>query len=337
MTIALLLMFAFFLTVLGIVIFKKIASSIDRLRDIPNERSSHSTPVIRGAGIVIVTVTLIVYVASLGSAANLAFVVTAASVALIGFADDLYSLPSLPRLVVHASAAAILVLSGHRLAPVSFVMPGVEIDLGLVWQALAILFIVWMTNAFNFMDGIDGIAGSQGVAAGLGWVILGLATDNHPITVFGSLIVGTCAGFLLFNWEPASVFMGDAGSTFLGFTLASASILTGSQASISDSYAILATVAFLWMFLFDTIFTRIKMLISGKAFWNPHREHLYQKLVISGISHRTVTMFYFLCGVLIAATAMFRAEIRSFLLPLTMVTCPTLLLLWARKKEIDVT
>ncbi|MDI1241977.1 MAG: hypothetical protein PSX80_08675, partial [bacterium] len=146
----------------------------------------------------------------------------------------------------------------------------------------------------------------------------------------GAIILGSCAGFLFFNWPPAKVFMGDVGSTFLGFTFA-VFPLVASPNALSDLGAdITFAVILLWLFLFDTIFTRFRLVIRSRAFWEAHREHLYQRVVGSGRPHRSVSLFF---GIYAIASALALAYIPKIgLTPLAaiLILGPLFLLLWSR-------
>jgi UDP-N-acetylmuramyl pentapeptide phosphotransferase/UDP-N-acetylglucosamine-1-phosphate transferase len=152
---------------------------------------------------------------------------------------------------------------------------------GLVW-------IVGLCNAYNFMDGIDGIAAAQAIVAGAGWAWLGWRGGDAMTALAGALIAGASLGFLFFNWPPAKVFMGDAGAAFLGFTFAALTVLALTQSLERAA----AGALFVWPFLFDTTFTLVRRLVRGENVLRAHRSHLYQRLVARGWSHARVTMLY---------------------------------------------
>jgi len=317
-----------------VIAFRWLALRTDRLRDVPNERSLHETPVVRGAGLAIVVGVLAVYTTYFGIEANFVFVCTAGLVAVVGFLDDLYSLPVLPRLLCHVFAACALVYSSGPLDEFRNALNTFVPGLGSLGPFALIFFIVWITNAFNFMDGIDGIAGMQGMTAGLGWMVYGLVTGEPRVALLGSIILGSCAAFLILNWQPAIVFMGDTGSTFLGFTLASVPLIDVDHTGISLLDSALMSISFIWLFLFDTTYTRSIQLITGKPFWKPHSEHLYQQLVVLGSSHQKVTLFFGLCGVLISCFSALGYKI-GFAFSLSLIVVfPILLLFWVRKKRL---
>ncbi len=296
-----LIFISFSLTVAGVLIFRRLASRTTRLLDVPNERSSHETPVTRGAGIAIVVTVLGLYVAISAPNVNLYFVFAGLSIATVSFLDDLFTMSPTLRLAIHIAAASLLVYSSGP-------YDGLGLEslfddrYGIVAPFLSIVFIVWTINVFNFMDGIDGIAGVQGAGAGLGWMLIGMGIGSNIYTGLGAVILGACVGFLLFNWQPAKVFMGDVGSTFLGFTL-SVFPLIHQNPQISANYSQFSVVfLLLWLFQFDAGLIRAKQVLSGKAFWRPHREHMYQRLVIGGNSHATVAAYFGFFAILAALT-----------------------------------
>jgi UDP-N-acetylmuramyl pentapeptide phosphotransferase/UDP-N-acetylglucosamine-1-phosphate transferase len=175
------------------------------------------------------------------------------------------------------------------------------IDLARPWSTvLTVLWVAWFINAFNFMDGIDGIAGGQAMAAGLGWVALGLVTATPVLTLAGALLAGASVGFLAHNWSPASIFMGDVGSAMLGFLLATVPWAVGR----ADLW--LATVLLVWPFVFDAFVTLCRRALRGERVWEAHRTHLYQRLVVRGTTHRATSTLYvaLACVGLVCATAL---------------------------------
>jgi UDP-N-acetylmuramyl pentapeptide phosphotransferase/UDP-N-acetylglucosamine-1-phosphate transferase len=335
MTVALLVILAFAAAVGGVFLFRKVNSSTPRLLNIPNERSLHRTPVIQGAGSAIVLTVLVFYAISLtGYAINWAYVITALSVAIVGFVDDFFAIPQLPRFVVHVAAATVLVWacdSYERL-----VIPGlsVSVEFGSLSAFITVGFIIWVTNAYNFMDGIDGIAGVQGVAAGLGWMLAGLINDQPAMAAIGAILSGACLGFLIFNWQPATVFMGDVGSNFLGFTLATIPLITTEASTKTRNEGFVLAAVFLWLFLFDTVFTRLLLLVKLSPFWRPHKEHLYQQIVVAGTSHRAVSTFFGIVALLAAIAVSLIHRAGPAPLAVILIGSPLVLLLFARKKRL---
>ena len=264
------------------------------LLDHPNARSSHSTPTPRGGGIGIVVAATAGSFIGNGSAFSHVLAL-ALGIALVSLIDDLYSLGTVMRFAVHAVAALVLILfSGHWREVKYF---GAEstggfvvengVLLGAAGVVITFLWVIGLTNAYNFMDGIDGIAGTQAIVAAAGWYFL--STGASPWTNMMSVLVGASAlGFLFHNWPPAAIFMGDVGSAFLGFTFAAIGVIEG----VRDPRLIIPAILVVWPFVFDSLLTFFRRLARGERIYEAHRSHLYQRLVRSGLSHQVVTLIY---------------------------------------------
>jgi UDP-N-acetylmuramyl pentapeptide phosphotransferase/UDP-N-acetylglucosamine-1-phosphate transferase len=142
------------------------------------------------------------------------------------------------------------------------------------------------------MDGIDGIAGLQAVTAALGYLLLGLSTGSPGMYLLGGSILFASLAFLFHNWPPARIFMGDAGSAFLGYMFATMPLFLANEPLIERPHIYLFGGLVVWMFLFDSVFTFLRRLFTGAKVWQAHREHLYQRLVQNGYSHRRTTIVY---------------------------------------------
>ncbi len=259
-----------------------------RIHDAPNARSLHETPTPRTGGIAIVTAIAAGWGGlALGShAAEALLWITAAAllVAAISLLDDLLDLPPLPRFLVHGVAALVLVAGG--------VVPGE----GWLWSGVTLLFVVWMLNLYNFMDGMDGFAGGMTL---LGFGFLGLAGwigGSEIFALYCWTVAAAAAGFLLLNFPPARIFMGDTGSIPLGL-LAAAFSAWGVREGLFPLWAPLLIFS---PFIVDATVTLLRRLLRGERIWQAHRSHYYQRLVLSGWSHRrTVLAEYLLmaaCG-----------------------------------------
>jgi UDP-N-acetylmuramyl pentapeptide phosphotransferase/UDP-N-acetylglucosamine-1-phosphate transferase len=262
------------------------------LLDHPNERSLHVRPTPRGGGVgLVVPICAAVLTTGVSTAGSLHPAIWMAGIGLmvaaVGLADDVRGLPALGRLAVHAVAAALVVIGigTWRI----FEWPGLwRVDLDWAAIPLTVTLVVGLINAYNFMDGVDGIAGSQGVVAGFGWMGAGYAIDDPLLAVAGSAIAATSLGFLFFNWSPASVFMGDVGSSFLGYSFAVLAIVAAPRSPVIAT----AGALFVWPFVFDSGFTFLRRLWRRENVLSAHRTHLYQRLVLTGVSHRTVALLY---------------------------------------------
>jgi UDP-N-acetylmuramyl pentapeptide phosphotransferase/UDP-N-acetylglucosamine-1-phosphate transferase len=296
------------------------------LLDVPNERSSHESPKPVGAGIVIVVLflfSIVLFGLLRGTGFRLwPYVLGAALIAVVSWFDDMKPVPALIRFAVHIFSAVIVVTQ----------MPGLgysyEFPLGLAVRIVAVVWIVWMTNAYNFMDGIDGLAGIQAVVASVGWAILGFYLGFESLQVFSIVLLGASLGFLIHNWPPATVFMGDVGSAFLGFTFAVMPLIAVTEAnSTSKKYILpIATIAFVWFFVADTVLTFFRRLISGDHVWKAHRKHFYQLLIKNGSSHLRVSVFYG-CLMTLAASSLL-VELYYQIPYLALGICGLLSLIW---------
>jgi Fuc2NAc and GlcNAc transferase len=257
--------------------------------DMPNVRSSHSVPTPRGGGLAIV-VTASVGFLILGLGRGLSQTVLLALlggllIALIGFIDDRRPTSSAVRLATHFCAAlwAIALLGG---APPIQVGDSV-VHLGLGGSVLWAFAIVWTINLFNFMDGIDGIAASEAifVLCGAGAISL---LSGHPSALFASelLLAAACLGFLVWNWPPARIFMGDVGSGYLGYAIAVLALASGR----GDPVAALAWLTLGGVFFVDATVTLARRALRGERLDQAHRSHAYQWLARRWGSHRHATI-----------------------------------------------
>lgn len=298
---------AFILTYFGVGAFRRWTLRREIL-DVPNERSSHTVPTPRGGGLVIVLVCLLFYsIYTIFTAGNFSFGYFAGAVliAVVSWFDDLRSVSSALRFLVHAIGAALAIFFLGYWQKIYLPFTG-EIDLGLFGSIFTFLWIIWLTNAYNFMDGIDGIAGTQGLTAGIGWLLVGLFFNLEITSFLGGVVALSNLGFLMHNWQPAKIFMGDVGSAFLGFTFAVIPLLAANEMQGSgQSRLASAAVWLVWLFVFDTLYTFFRRLLRGEKFWQAHRSHLYQRLVISGHSHRFVTILYGILSIVILSAVLF--------------------------------
>ena len=269
------------------------------LLDHPNERSSHSSPTPRGGGIGIVGTVAAGWLL-LNGQTLIHVLLLALGIAVISLLDDLYSLGPVMRFLVHSAAAAGLMFISGYWKQFQFA-PAMNINVGVAGGIVMFLWIVGLTNAYNFMDGIDGIAGTQAVVAAAGWYLM---ATSQPMTVASILIGGASIGFLLHNWPPARIFMGDVGSAFLGFSFAALGAVEG----VRDPRLIVPAILVVWPFVFDTSFTMLRRLKRRERIYEAHRSHLYQRMVQTGMTHQAVTLIYGAAAIVTtaAAVALFR-------------------------------
>lgn len=282
-----------------------------RLVDVPNERSSHVIPTPRGGGVGILFGLLLGLLAARlafpesVSRAAAVLVGLALLVGLVGLVDDRGGLPASLRLILHLMAATSLV---HLVGPISTLPLPVPLSFALATPFASVLMtVIWVagiTNFFNFMDGVDGLAGGQAVVSCIGIAVAGWSADA---TVVACAIAGAAAGFLFYNWPPAKIFMGDVGSGAIGFLLAGLPLLAPAQ---RRSEAVLAVALGLTFFILDPLLTLVRRALSRRPLMQAHREHLYQRLIPAGTSGSRVTQALMAgAGVLaLAGAASFRRE-----------------------------
>jgi UDP-N-acetylmuramyl pentapeptide phosphotransferase/UDP-N-acetylglucosamine-1-phosphate transferase len=246
----------------------------NKVQDIPNERSLHSSPTPRIGGVGLFAGVLAGWGLMFASLAWW-LVLPLAGLFLISLLDDAHNLPVRMRMIVHLAAAAILVAGS-----------GVHVAQGIVAAIAVLLLVVWMTNLYNFMDGSDGLAGGMAL---FGFTAYGMAAQMNHFAGFAVLnfsIAAAALGFLRYNFPPARVFMGDAGSIPLGFLSAAMGLWGWQQGCWSAWFPLLAFSPF----VVDASVTLLKRALRGAKVTQAHREHYYQRLIQMGWSHRGVML-----------------------------------------------
>ena len=250
------------------------AMIVSRRLEAPNERSMHKVPVPVGGGLgIVATMVLLWPLWQRGlSAPDTTLLTCVAGLAALSWVDDRQGLPPAVRLGAQGLAVALcLALAGPEARLVPVIPVAIErLVLGLGW--------LWFINLFNFMDGIDGLAGSEAVAIAAGYLLLVLAVDTErgPHWSLALIAAAATGGYLAWNWHPAKVFMGDSGSIPLGFLLGWLMLDLAFQgywaaAAILPAY-----------FAADATWTLVKRILRGERPWKAHREHFYQRAVLGG-------------------------------------------------------
>ena len=270
------------------------------LLDVPNLRSSHEVPTPRLGGIAIF-VGALVGIAVLPPEGAWPLLLAAALIWAVGLIDDLSNLHFGTKAAAQALAAAGLI--------VLFPPPILSAAPGALWPVVLVVGVFWivaLSNAFNFMDGIDGFTG--GVAVVNAFFLIPLAGDAGA---FLPALIGATAGFLVWNINPASMFIGDSGAYFLGFSLAAVALYA--PVPPGESWTPLGFVAGAMVFLpylFDTAFTLFRRLRSGagKSIFLAHREHIYQRITPTADLHRRTSNLYYAASVVAGLAALLVAE-----------------------------
>jgi UDP-N-acetylmuramyl pentapeptide phosphotransferase/UDP-N-acetylglucosamine-1-phosphate transferase len=254
--------------------------------DEPNARSLHERPIPRTGGIAIL----------LGAAISLPFVATvlwlplliALCLSVVSFVDDLRGMPTVARLAAHFVAAG--VLAWYALSPMH-------------WAQLAVIVIalVWITNLYNFMDGSDGLAGGMATIGFGAYAAAAYLAGNTALAAVCIALAAAAAGFLVHNFHPARIFLGDVGSIPLGF-LAGALGIVGWR---DDVWPLWFPLLVFGPFIGDATITLLKRLINGERVWQAHRDHYYQRIVRMGVGHRGTALIGYLAMLVCAAAALF--------------------------------
>ena len=277
------------------------------LVDRPNARSLHDRPVSRAGGVANVagtTAGLAILALSETPAPAAGWVLAGALiVGVVSLADDLWRVSPAIRMACHLAAAACVVAAG--LLPERLLLPGASLALGpAAGAAFTLLFVAWFVNLYNFMDGMDGFAGGMAVIGFTTLAGFGAASGADALAGVGAAAAASSLGFLLFNFPPAKVFLGDLGSTLLGYLCAVAMLWAARSAAVP-----------LWIsglvfspFIVDASVTIARRAAAGERPWRAHRTHFYQRLVRLGWGHRrTVVVEY---GLMVACAGSAAAALR---------------------------
>ncbi|GGM03148.1 glycosyl transferase [Pseudomonas asuensis] len=311
---------------LGTAVLRRYALS-RQIMDVPNARSSHTVPTPRGGGLAIVLVFLLALLvferSDLISAGELIGLLgSGLFVALIGFVDDHQHVPARWRILGHIVAAFWGAFWLNGLPPLD--LGFLYLTPGLLAQAIAVLYLVWLLNLYNFMDGIDGIAGAEAVCVTFSGVLLYVLSGNQDVVWLPALLGCTVLGFLFWNMPPARIFMGDVGSGFLGIILGLMSIQAGwAKPELFWSWLIL-----LGIFIVDATWTLFRRLFRGDRIYEAHRSHAYQWASRYFASHRVVTLSVIAINILWLLPCAFLVTLGyvSGLLGLTIAYIPLLIL-----------
>jgi UDP-N-acetylmuramyl pentapeptide phosphotransferase/UDP-N-acetylglucosamine-1-phosphate transferase len=262
---------AFLITtsLITIILRSKLGNAV---QDVPNERSLHSKPIPRTGGIALMAGVLSSWML-LWPFVVWWIVVPTVLLFVISFMDDLYNLSVKQRLLAHMIAAAMLVIGASIY------------DQQGLWITISLLFaVVWMINLYNFMDGSDGLAGGMTLFGFANYGIAALLAHDESFAMMNLAISSAALGFLFFNFSPAKIFMGDAGSIPLGFLVAAMGLWGWQRGDWSPLFPVLVFLPF----IADATVTLAKRTLRGMKITEAHRDHYYQRAIQSGMSHRRV-------------------------------------------------
>ena len=290
--------------------------------DYPKDRGVHKKPMPRMGGVAIVlgfTITVLMvnyFDKSMDSRQFAGFLVGALLIAGLGVVDDMKNLPAKLKFCVQILAALIVIFSGTRIQvvlwPVTAYLQKFSIPITLVW-------IVGVTNAVNLIDGLDGLAVGVSSIAAITMLAVALLTGNMPIAITMAALAGACIGFMPYNLNPAKIFMGDTGSTFLGYILATYSIQ-----GLFKYYAIVSfAVPFLVLGLpiFDTAFAIVRRVARGQSPMTPDRGHIHHRMMDMGLNQKQTVAALYVVSSLLGLSAVVlttSGELKAMLLLLTL-------------------
>ena len=268
--------------------FMRVYALKKNIIDNPNERSSHSIPTPRGGGVAVVVsyilgVMLLIYLDYLSQQIGLTLIVSGFIIALLGFFDDHGHINSMFRLAIHFMVAIGVVVSLGGFSEVKIFN---NFLLGFSANIIAVLFLVWLLNLYNFMDGINGIASVEAITTLMSMAVI-YFIFNIQLNIEILWLLSACAfGFLLWNFPKAKIFMGDACSGFLGLTLGILALI-----ALKENLALFcAWIICLGVFIVDATFTLVRRVSSGYKMYDAHRSHSYQILSRKWNSHTPVTL-----------------------------------------------
>lgn len=300
--------FSFILSFVGTHLFKRIAYRF-QIIDIPNIRSSHSLPTPRGGGMAVFfsfysVLFFALYFFGKGDI-DLKWVwgliLGGMIVSLSGFLDDVKELSPFLRLFAQGMAGLILILSGLSFKTIEIPF-WKEIPLEDWGNFITLIWVVWIVNLYNFMDGIDGLAAGVGMIAALFFSIVALRTGNDLISLAGPILVGATAGFLIHNFPPARIFLGDIGSSLIGFLFAGFALIGNSD--LKEPLPIWIPILLLGSFIFDTGVTLLKRVLKREKWFSAHRSHYYQRLTDLHLTHRQVSLIEYGLAVLLGFSSL---------------------------------
>lgn len=310
---------------LGTRLVSRLLATLD-IVDVPGDRSSHLRPTLRGGGAAIVAAGIAAAIAScvvgwMSPRVGAALIGGGGLIAVVGWLDDIRGVRWELRLLAQfvAAAWALVWLGGYPALDLGLT----RLEIGRLGTPLALLGIVWGTNFFNFMDGIDGIAASQATFVGLVGGILLLAAGGLGLGAVALAVAFAAAGFLRHNWMPARVFLGDVGSTWLGYTLCVIAVASANLRAVP----MIVWGILLGVFVFDATVTLARRVLNGHAANAPHREHAFCRATRWGWSHAGVTLRVGGLNLVLAALAVTAWAWRPFILPA--VACGLVMLIAA--------
>lgn len=252
--------------------------------DRPNDRTLHLGEVPRGGGLVIVFCLLISIFYAAFSSTRAAFFLSLAALTLgwaaLSWVDDKHDLSARKRLVIQVFFCILTVAAFGWVDQVD------GFGLGYLGAPVSVVGVLWMANLYNFMDGMDGLAGAQTVVASSTLSFWFYICGDTPLALICLVLAASAYGFVLHNWSPAKIFMGDVGSITIGGFFGTLIII----GSVRHDISVLSFICLFAVFIVDASFTIIRRAVKREKIWQPHRQHFYQRLATAGYSHSYIAL-----------------------------------------------
>ncbi len=315
---------SFFISIIATPYVKKLAIKLNAV-DKPKDRGLHTKTMPRMGGLAIyfgfiIAIIISTYVADLFSIQLIGFLMAATLIVAVGILDDIHNLSAKVKLAFQIIAGLIVISTGTRIENIFYPF---YVDLAPLDDIITLIWIVGITNAMNIIDGVDGLAAGVSTINSFFLMILCVLTGDPLSILFTTALAGSCLGFLPRNFSPAEIFMGDTGSTFLGFVLAVSSIM-----GVFKSYALLSVVIATFAIalpILDTAFAMLRRFFTGKPIMQADRGHLHHRLVDKGFSHKqTVLILYFISivsGLISLAIAFSNLAALVLVIVFSIITC----------------
>lgn len=291
---------------------KKLAYKLKAI-DVPkDERRIHNRPIPRMGGLAIYIAYTLCSIIFMGlNKHSLGIIIGSSIIVVGGILDDIKSLKPIQKLIFQIIAATVLMLFGIRVNSITvpFFTENSSMDIGYSGIILTYLWVVGITNAVNLIDGLDGLACGICLISSITLHIVSLMSGRYFPASLTIALAGACLGFLPYNFNPASIFMGDTGSQFLGFTLSAISI----QGAIKSAAAVSVAVPILALGLpiYDTIFAMVRRKINNKPIMQADRGHLHHRLLDLGLTQKQVVLIMYAISAILGATAIVAMKISN--------------------------
>ena len=281
---------------------------------VPSARTVHIAPIPRLGGLAIVlgffAPLVVMFVIPESAVARvvqqewrkgLGLLVGGLGMAALGFRDDTKGVRALYKLAAHICVAVIAFAAGFRIDAIAIPLLG-ELSMGVFALPITVLWIVGVINAINLIDGLDGLAAGLVFCAGITNFVVAYVTGSIFVGAIMAAMLGAVLGFLVYNFNPARIFMGDSGSYFLGFVLATMA-LAGTAQKTSTAISLLVPVIALGLPIFDTLFAIVRRVLERRPVFSPDRGHIHHRLLDMGITHRRAVLILYGISVVFTVAA----------------------------------